>query len=101
MVISDIYLCVEVATPGFKRAYFKHVFLLNDDYTPMDFVVHILENFFALNREKAVQVMLNVHTDGKGVCGTFSKEIAETKVNQVNEYSKKNHHPLMCDLEPE
>jgi ATP-dependent Clp protease adaptor protein ClpS len=76
------------------------VVLLNDDYTPMDFVVHVLEAFFSLPRDKATQVMLQVHTQGKGVCGVYTREIAETKVHQVNTFSRDNQHPLLCTLEP-
>jgi len=75
------------------------VLLLNDDYTPMEFVVLVLEIFFAMNREKATQVMLHVHTRGVGVCGVFTKDIAETKVSQVNDYARTNQHPLMCTME--
>ncbi|MDE0249886.1 MAG: ATP-dependent Clp protease adapter ClpS [Gammaproteobacteria bacterium] len=75
------------------------VVLLNDDYTPMEFVVHILENFFKMSREKATRIMLHVHTRGKGVCGVYTREVAETKVAQVNEYSRMNHHPLLCSME--
>ena len=65
----------------------------------MEFVVHVLEEFFSMNRELAVRVMLKVHTEGKGVCGTYSREIAETKVAQVNDYSRENQHPLLCVME--
>ena len=75
------------------------VVLLNDDYTPMDFVIEILKVFFGMNHDRATQVMLHVHTKGKGVCGVFTYEIAETKVAQVNEYSRQNEHPLKCTLE--
>jgi ATP-dependent Clp protease adaptor protein ClpS len=75
------------------------VILLNDDYTPMEFVVLVLERIFAMNREKATQVMLHVHTRGMGVCGVFTREIAETKMHQVNEYSRSNQHPLLCTIE--
>ena len=73
--------------------------LLNDDYTPMEFVVHVLEKFFSLGRERATQVMLHVHTRGKGVCGIYTREIAETKVSQVIDYARENEHPLQCDME--
>ena len=73
--------------------------MLNDDYTPMEFVVHVLEKFFQLNRPTATRVMLEVHTQGKGVCGIFTHEIAETKVAQVNTYARDNEHPLLCTLE--
>ncbi len=75
------------------------VVLLNDDYTPMEFVVEVLELFFRLDRNKATQIMLYVHTRGKGIAGVFTFEIAETKAAQVNEYSRKNQHPLLCTLE--
>lgn len=75
------------------------VVLLNDDYTPMDFVVEVLRVFFGLAQERAVQVMLHVHTRGKGVCGVFSREVAETKVNHVNEFSRTHQHPLLCSME--
>ena len=75
------------------------VILLNDDYTPMEFVVQVLERFFGMNRERATQVMLHVHTRGMGVCGVFTREIAETKMHQVNEYARSNQHPLLCTME--
>jgi len=75
------------------------VLLLNDDYTPMEFVVHILEQFFGLGREKSTQIMLHVHTKGKAVCGIYTSEIAETKVAQVNDYARENEHPLKCEME--
>ncbi len=89
----------EKAQPQLKRPRMYKVLLLNDDYTPMEFVVRVLEQFFNLNREKATQVMLHVHTRGKGVCGVYTYEIAETKVSQVNEFSREHQHPLMCTLE--
>ncbi len=75
------------------------VVLLNDDFTPMDFVVLVLERFFGMDRERATRVMLQVHTQGKGVCGVYSREIAETKVAQVNDYSRAHQHPLLCTME--
>ena len=75
------------------------VILLNDDYTPMEFVVSILCKFFAMSVESATAVMLKVHTEGKGVCGVFPKEIAETKAVLVNEYARESEHPLLCDIE--
>jgi len=75
------------------------VLLLNDDYTPMDFVVDVLVRFFAMNLEKATQIMLHVHTRGRGVCGVYTREVAESKVKQVNEYSRLNQHPLLCTME--
>lgn len=75
------------------------VLLNNDDYTPMDFVIEILMRFFQMDSEKANQLMLTVHYQGKAVCGIYSAEIAETKVMQVNQYSRKHQHPLMCTME--
>ena len=75
------------------------VLLLNDDYTPMDFVVDVLMRFFPLTLESATQVMLHVHTRGRGVCGVFTREIAESKVAQVNDYARLNQHPLLCTME--
>ncbi len=77
------------------------VILLNDDYTPMEFVVNVLCKFFAMNVETATRVMLKVHTEGKGVCGVFPREIAETKAVLVNEYARDSEHPLLCDIEIE
>ncbi|MCP4789320.1 MAG: ATP-dependent Clp protease adapter ClpS [Gammaproteobacteria bacterium] len=75
------------------------VILINDDYTPMEFVIDILISFFRHNEEQATQIMLAVHTQGKGVCGIFTKDIAETKAAQVNQYSRQNKHPLLCEVE--
>jgi len=75
------------------------VLLLNDDYTPMDFVVVVLQKFFALSREKATQVMLKVHREGIGVCGVYPRDVAATKVEQVKSYSKQHQHPLQCVME--
>lgn len=77
------------------------VVLLNDDYTPMDFVVDVIKRFFRLNEELATQVMLQVHVAGRGVCGIYTRDIAETKVAQVNDYSREHEHPLLCTMEPE
>lgn len=95
----DSGVTVEEARPKLKRPQQYKVILLNDDYTPMEFVVHVLEKFFMLPREKAVQIMLHVHTRGIGICGVFSREIAETKVAQVNDFSRDNEHPLQCTME--
>jgi ATP-dependent Clp protease adaptor protein ClpS len=92
-------LALEEATPQVKRPPLFKVVLLNDDYTPMEFVVEILQRFFRMDRPTATQVMLHVHTRGKGVCGVFPFEIAETKVAMVNEYSRKHQHPLLCTME--
>jgi ATP-dependent Clp protease adaptor protein ClpS len=95
----DRDLAVEPAKPALKQPPLYKVILLNDDYTPMDFVVRILEHFFAMSREKATQVMLHVHTRGRGVCGVYTHDIAETKVAQVNEFSRRHQHPLLCTME--
>ena len=85
--------------PKLKQPPLYKVILINDDYTPMDFVVDVLRAFFDLNAEKATQIMLKVHTEGKGVCGVYSKDIAETKAAQVNDYSKECDQPLLCSIE--
>jgi len=95
----DHGLAVEEAQPKVKQPPLYSVVLLNDDYTPMEFVVDVLERFFRMDRSAATRVMLEVHTRGKGVCGVFTYEIAETKVAQVTTYSRDNQHPLMCALE--
>ena len=87
------------AKPELKRPQMYKVILLNDDYTPMEFVVHILEKFFAMGREKATQIMLTVHTQGSAVVGIFPRDIAETKSEQVNLYAQENNHPLMSTVE--
>ena len=92
-------LLVEEARPEVQRPPLYQVVLLNDDFTPMDFVVEVLRNFFNLDQEQAVQVMLHVHTRGRGVCGVFTREVAETKVTHVNEYSRSHQHPLLCTME--
>ncbi len=92
---------VETAKPKAKKPRMYRVILNNDDYTPMEFVVHILENFFTMDRAKATRIMLDVHNTGKGICGVFPKDIAETRTLQVNNYSKKHNHPLMCSMEVE
>ena len=90
---------VETSRPEVARPPLYSVLLLNDNYTPMDFVVDVLVRFFAMNLEKATQVMLHVHTRGRGVCGVFTREVAESKVAQVNEYARLNQHPLLCTME--
>jgi ATP-dependent Clp protease adaptor protein ClpS len=96
---QDSGLVVQESKPELKRPPMYKVLLVNDDYTPMEFVVHVLETFFRMSREKATQVMLHVHTRGVGVCGVFTRDIAETKVAQVNDFSRENHHPLLCTME--
>lgn len=87
--------------PKTKKPSMYRVLMLNDDYTPMEFVVHVLENFFNKNREEATRIMLHVHQRGVGICGVFTYEIAETKVTQVIEYARQHQHPLQCTLEKE
>ena len=96
---QDRDLAVQEATPKLKKPPLFKVVLLNDDFTPMDFVVEILTQFFGMDEEKATQVMLHVHTRGVGVCGVFSRDVAETKVHIVNNYSREHQHPLMCSME--
>ena len=98
---GDHGLAIEEARPRIKKPPLYRVVLLNDDYTPMDFVVQILEKIFSMDRSSATRTMLQVHTRGKGVCGVFSYEIAETKVRQVLSFSRDNKHPLQCTMEPE
>jgi ATP-dependent Clp protease adaptor protein ClpS len=85
--------------PQTKRPNLYRVLLLNDDYTPMEFVVDVLEHIFGMDRTTATRVMLEVHTRGKGVCGVFTYEIAETKVAQVTSYARQHQHPLLCTME--
>ena len=96
---DDSGLAVQEAKPKLKKPPLYKVILLNDDYTPMEFVVEVLEIFFRMNREQATQIMLTVHTQGKGVCGIYTRDIAETKMNQVNQYSRDHQHPLLCEVE--
>ena len=90
---------VAPSRPETARPPMYSVMLLNDDYTPMDFVVDVLLSFFPLNLEQATQIMLHVHTRGRGVCGVYTREVAESKVAQVNEFSRMNQHPLLCTME--
>ena len=92
---------IEEAKPRLQKPRMYKVILLNDDYTPMEFVVVILERFFYKNREQATQIMLHVHTRGVGVCGLYTKDIAETKVKEVLNFANENKHPLQCTLEPD
>jgi len=87
--------------PKTKRPPLYKVLLLNDDYTPMEFVVMVLQRIFKLPHEQAVQVMLKVHTEGAGVCGVFTAEVAETRVREVLGLARENEHPLQCTMEPE
>jgi len=92
-------LVVERTRPKLAKPPLFKVVLLNDDYTPMEFVVEVLQAFFRMNSEQATRIMLHVHQKGKGVCGVFTREIAETKVAQVNQYSRESKHPLLCEME--
>ena len=90
---------LEVQKTRLKPPPLYKVLLLNDDYTPMDFVVVVLQTVFAMNRERATQVMLQVHREGMGVCGTYVREVAATKVGQVIDIARKHQHPLQCTME--
>lgn len=83
-----------------KPALYK-VLMLNDDYTPMEFVVHVLESFFSKSHEEATRIMLHVHQKGVGVCGVYTYEVAETKVNQTMDLAQQHQHPLQCTIEKE
>jgi ATP-dependent Clp protease adaptor protein ClpS len=87
--------------PKTKKPSLYKVLLLNDDYTPMDFVIHILEKIFGKTQEDAVEIMLHVHRHGVGICGLFTFEVAETKVTQVIEFARRHQHPLQCTMEKE
>jgi ATP-dependent Clp protease adaptor protein ClpS len=87
------------AKPKTKKPSMYKVLMLNDDYTPMEFVVHILERFFNKNRSEATRIMLHVHRRGVGVCGVYTYEVAETKVTQVMDFARQHQHPLQCTLE--
>lgn len=90
---------LEEAPPRLKRPPLYRVILLNDDYTPMEFVVRVLEKVFGLDRNTATRIMLEVHTKGKGICGVYTYEIAETKVAQVTGLAQQHQHPLLCTME--
>ena len=96
----EIGVIVAPEKPKLAKPPLWKVTLLNDDYTPMEFVVEILESYFSLSREQATQIMLMVHTKGKGVCGVYPRDIAETKATQVNTYARDSGHPLLCEAEP-
>ena len=96
---GDGDLAVQESKPQLKRPPMYQVVMLNDDYTPMEFVVEVLQIFFGMGREKATRIMLTVHTQGKAVCGIYTRDIAETKAMQVNRYARDNQHPLLCEIE--
>ena len=89
------------AKPKTKKPSMYKVLMLNDDYTPMEFVVHILERFFQKSREEATRIMMHVHRRGVGVCGVYTYEVAETKVTQVMDFARRHQHPLQCTMEKE
>jgi ATP-dependent Clp protease adaptor protein ClpS len=97
--IDSFDLAVEEARPKLEQPPLYRVVLINDDYTPMEFVVDILETVFGMERTRATQVMLEVHTKGKGICGVYNFEIAETKVAQVMGIAQQHQHPLLCEME--
>lgn len=96
---EDHDLAVETAPPELKRPPLYVVVLMNDDYTPMDFVIEILQDFFNMTLDQATEVMLTVHYEGKAVAGVYPREIAETKANQVNNFARSQGHPLLCQIE--
>lgn len=96
---DDTGLVLEQARPKLSQPMLYKVVMLNDDYTPMDFVVEVLESYFGKNREQAVRIMLAVHVDGSAVCGVFTLDVAETKAEQVIEYARECQHPLLCRVE--
>jgi len=98
---DDTALEVQQARPKLKKPNMYKVVLLNDDYTPMEFVVLILQRFFGLGEEDATRIMLQVHTQGKGICGVFTRDIAETKVALVDDFAKRSQQPLLCTMEIE
>jgi ATP-dependent Clp protease adaptor protein ClpS len=97
----DTGVVVEESRPQVKQPPLYQVVLLNDDYTPMEFVVHILERFFSKSRDEATRIMLHVHRRGVGICGVYTYEVAESKVTQVMDFARQHQHPLQCTLEKE
>jgi ATP-dependent Clp protease adaptor protein ClpS len=96
---GDGDLLVQESKPQLKQPPLYQVVMLNDDYTPMEFVVQVLQMFFGMGREKATRIMLTVHTQGRAVCGIYTRDIAETKAMQVNRFARENQHPLLCEIE--
>jgi ATP-dependent Clp protease adaptor protein ClpS len=92
-------LAVATQKPKLKKPPLYQVIMHNDDYTPMEFVVHVLQSYFGMSMEQATSVMLTVHTKGKAVCGTFTRDIAESKAQQVNQLARESQHPLLCEIE--
>ena len=96
---GDGDLLVQESKPKLEQPPMYQVVMLNDDYTPMEFVVQVLQMFFGMGREKATRIMLTVHTQGRAVCGVYTRDIAETKAMQVNRFARENQHPLLCEIE--
>jgi len=96
---QDGGLAIQTQKPRLRKPPMYQVVLINDDYTPMEFVVEILQKFFGMSLEQATRVMLTVHTQGKGICGVYSRDVAETKAAQVNQYARQSQHPLLCEIE--
>lgn len=99
--IDNTDVAIETARPRLKRPPLYRVLLLNDDYTTMEFVVKVLQSIFSHSEEKAAQIMMHVHQKGAGICGIYTREIAESKVEQVLAYAQQNEHPLQCTMEPD
>ena len=99
--IDNDGLALEIARPRLKRPSLYRVLLLNDDYTTMEFVIQVLQSIFNHSEEKAAQIMMHVHQKGAGICGIYTREIAESKVEQVLAYAQQNEHPLQCTMEPD
>ena len=97
---DDLGVLVKEKPPALQKPRLYQVVLLNDDYTPMEFVVELIEKFFSKTRETATRIMLMIHNEGKGVCGIYTQDIAETKAAMVNKYSMQHQHPLLCEAEP-
>ena len=95
----DSDVSVELEKPKLKRPSMYKVVMLNDDYTPMDFVVEVLERFFGMDAERTTRIMLTVHTEGRATCGIYTKDVAETKAMMVNEYARECQHPLLCEID--
>ncbi|MDK2776507.1 MAG: ATP-dependent Clp protease adapter ClpS [Pseudomonadota bacterium] len=97
---NDGGLAVESVKPALKKPSLYSVIMMNDDYTPMEFVVEVLQSFFNKTPEQATQIMLTVHTKGSAVCAVYTKDVAETKAALVNQYARDCQHPLMCEISP-
>ena len=97
---DDVGVLVKEKPPALQKPRLYQVVLLNDDYTPMEFVVELIEKFFSKTRETATRIMLMIHNEGKGVCGIYTQDIAETKAAMVNKYSMQHQHPLLCEAQP-